>query len=147
MPIPTLAAPPATLGQQETELLRFVAAQVSPVSVGDAESGFGDPSNLSRSTVKTVLERLHRKGFLERLRRADGVFVYRSCLPERELMGSLVGRFVERTLAGSLDPFLAYFADNSSGRLSEAELAELQRLVQKLQPSAPSEKTEGEPPA
>lgn len=145
MPHPSLPAPPATLGQQETELLRFVAARNAPVSVGEAETGFGDPANLSRSTVKTVLERLHRKGFLERVRRADGVFAYRSCLAERELMGSLVQRFVERTLAGSLHPFLAYFADNSGGRLSADELAELERLVQKLQP--PPAKAEKEPPA
>ncbi len=137
-------APPATLGQQETELLRFVAAQGSPVSVGETETGFGDPANLSRSTVKTVLERLHRKGFLERVRRADGVFLYRSPLAERELMGSLVGRFVERTLAGSLDPFLAYFVNTSGGRLSDAELAELERLVQKLQPPVPAPQPEEE---
>ncbi|MBC8137294.1 MAG: BlaI/MecI/CopY family transcriptional regulator [Fibrella sp.] len=132
-----------TLGEQETDLLRYVAAQPTPLSVGEAESGWGDPANLSRSTVKTVLDRLHRKGYLERVRRTDGIWGYRSPLPEQELMGSLVQRFVERTLAGSLDPFLAYFARTGAGRLSPTEQRELERLVQKLQPHA----DESEPPA
>jgi len=125
-----------TLGEQETDLLRFVAAHSGPVSVGEAESGWGDPAHLSRSTVKTILDRLHRKGYLERVRRSDGIYAYCSPLAERELLGSLVQRFVERTLAGSLDPFLAYFTRTSAGRLSESELRELERLVQKLQPPA-----------
>jgi predicted transcriptional regulator len=130
-----------TLGEQETDLLRFVAGHTAPVSVGEAENGWGDPANLSRSTVKTVLDRLHRKGYLERVRRADGIWGYQSPIAERELMGSLVQRFVERTLAGSLDPFLAYFARTGAGKLSPNELRELERLVQKLQPSSEEEKT------
>ena len=125
-----------TLGEQETDLLRYVAAQSAPLSVGEAESGWGDPAKLSRSTVKTVLDRLYRKGYLERVRRADGIWCYRSPLPEQELMGSLVQRFVERTLAGSLYPFLAYFARTGAGRLSATEQRELERLVQKLQTHA-----------
>lgn len=132
-----------TLGEQETDLLRYVAARPTPLSVGEAEAGWGDPAKLSRSTVKTVLDRLHRKGYLERVRRADGIWGYRSPLPEQELMGSLVQRFVERTLAGSLDPFLAYFARTGAGRLSPTEQRELERLVQKLQSNA----NESEPPA
>src|SRR5450432_3739277 len=88
-----------TLGEQETDLLRFVASHPGAMSVGEAESGWGEPAHLSRSTVKTVLDRLHRKGFLERVRRPDGIFAYRSAMGEPELLGSLVQRFVERTLA------------------------------------------------
>ena len=137
---------PSTLGQQETDLLRFVAAQTHPVTVGEAETGFGDPANLSRSTIKTVLERLCRKGYLERVRRETGVWAYRSPIGETELLGSLVHRFVERTLAGSLDPFVAYFVRTGRGKLSPTELAELERLVLKLQPDAPADLAESAEP-
>jgi predicted transcriptional regulator len=127
-----LARPRPSLGEQETELLRFVAAR-GPVSVGEASDLFGEPNALARSTVKTVLERLHKKGYLARSRREDdGIYVYSSPVEERELLGGLVQRFVERTLAGSLDPFVTYFARNNRG-LSEDEMRELQRLVHKLQ--------------
>ena len=127
-----------TLGEQETDLLRFVASQSGPMSVGEAEAGWGEPAHLSRSTVKTVLDRLYRKGYLERIRRSDGIYAYQSAMGEPELLGSLVHRFVERTLSGSLDPFLAYFMRNSEGRLTEAEFRDLERLVQKLQPATDS---------
>src|SRR4051794_33958233 len=98
-----------SLGERETELLRFAAGR-GPVSVGEAADGFGEPNGLARSTVKTVLERLHKKGYLARSRRAaDGIYVYSSPVEERELLGGLVQRFVDRTLAGSLDPFVTYF--------------------------------------
>jgi len=123
-----------SLGEQETELLRHVAAR-GPLSVGEATDGFGEPLSLSRSTIKTMLERLHQKGYLARTRRAeDGIFVFSSPVEERELLSGLVQRFVERTLAGSLDPFLTYFA-RTRGDLTDAELRELERLVSKLQSS------------
>ncbi|HVK05918.1 MAG TPA: BlaI/MecI/CopY family transcriptional regulator [Armatimonadaceae bacterium] len=121
-----------TLGEQETELLRFVAAR-GPVSVGEATEAFGETAGLTRSSVKTMLERLREKNYLARIRREeDGVFVYSSPVEERELMTRLVQRFVERTLAGSLDPFVTYFARNNR-TLTEDEMRELQRLVHKLQ--------------
>ena len=43
----------------------------------------------------------------------------------------LVQQFIERTLAGSLLPFVTYFSRQN--RLSNSELAELERLVEKLQ--------------
>lgn len=122
-----------SLGEQETELLRHVAAR-GPVSVGEATENFGEPIGLSRSTIKTMLERLHQKGYLARGRRAeDGVYTYSSPIEERELLSGLVQRFVERTLAGSLDPFLTYFAHMKGGALTDAEMRELERLVSKLQ--------------
>lgn len=121
-----------TLGEQETELLRFVAAR-GPFSVGEATEAVGEASGLTRSSVKTMLERLREKGFLARSQREeDGVFVYSSPVEERELLSRLVQRFVDRTLAGSLDPFVTYFSRNNRS-LTDDEMRELQRLVHKLQ--------------
>ena len=45
-------------------------------------------------------------------------------------MKGAVQRFVERNLDGSVSPFLAYLSD--AGRLSDAELAELEEIVARL---------------
>ena len=54
-----------TLGDQELEVLRFVAEQC-PISVGEVARQFGVPRGLARTTILTVMERLRKKGFLTR---------------------------------------------------------------------------------
>jgi predicted transcriptional regulator len=109
--------------------LRYVSGR-APATTGEISSGFGEPNGLARSTVETVLARLCKKGFLRRNRSA-GVFRYEATTPTQELMGDLVEQFVEKTLAGSLVPFVTYFSKRD--RLSQQELSELERLVRKLE--------------
>jgi predicted transcriptional regulator len=119
----------ASLGDQELALLRYITEN-APVTVGEVASGFGEPFGLARSTVDTMMERLRKKGYLTR-RRESGIFRYRATVGAQELMTGLVHQFVERTLAGSLLPFVTYFSQQD--RLSSSEMAELERLVEKLQ--------------
>jgi len=118
-----------TLGDQELALLRYVAAN-APVTVGETATGYGEDNGLARNTVETMMERLRKKSFLTRSR-DGGVFRYSPAVDPQELSASLVGRFVEQTLSGSLLPFVTYFSQQN--RLSASELAELERLVSKLQ--------------
>jgi predicted transcriptional regulator len=118
-----------SLGDQEFALLRYVAEQ-GAVTVGEVAAGFGEPQGLARSTVVTVMERLRKKGYLTR-KKHDGVFRYVSPLAKEEILGGLVHQFVEKTLAGSLVPFLTYFSQRR--RLSAEELTALHQLVEKLQ--------------
>ena len=118
-------APP---GAQELQLLRHIA-KTGPQTVGQLAETFGATQALARSTVLTMMERLRRKGYLTR-KRVTGVYVYASSAGDEELMRDTVGRFVQRALEGSLSPFAAYLAERS--QVSEAELAELERAVERL---------------
>jgi predicted transcriptional regulator len=118
-----------SLGEQELELLRWIAEQ-GPVTAGEVAEGFGVPQELARSTVVTMMERLRTKGYLTRIRQ-DGVYRYASPVGRDALLGGLVQRFVEKTLAGSLSPLMAYFA--GAQRLSPEELAQLEGLIRKLE--------------
>lgn len=119
----------ASLGDQEIALLRYIAEH-APATVGEVTAGFGEPLGLARSTVDTMIERLRRKGYLTR-RQQEGVYRYTATVGAQELMGRLVQKFIETTLSGSLLPFVTYFSQQN--RLSGAEIAELERLIQKLQ--------------
>lgn len=116
-------------GDREFELLRWVA-HGGAVTVGQATAAFGRPQRLSRSTIQTMLERLHEKGHLRR-RRVRGVYQYESPISPAELLRRHVGRFVETALGGSVTPFVAYLAEQE--KLTEEELAELEGLVERLQ--------------
>jgi predicted transcriptional regulator len=117
------------VGEQELSVLRYVAEH-GPVTVGEVAERFGEAQGLARSTILTVMERLRKKGHLTR-RKEEGVFQYSSPLPASELLRGMVGDFVERTLAGSLSPFVTYLAEAED--VSEEELQQLQDVVAQLQ--------------
>ena len=120
---------PTTLGDQELALLRFVSEHGS-ITAGEAAAKYGEPNGLARSTIETVLSRLYKKGYLARTKRA-GIFCFEAVLEPKEVMGGLVEQFVEKTLGGSLVPLVTYFV--SQNQLSDSEIAELQKLVSKLE--------------
>jgi predicted transcriptional regulator len=122
---------PRSIGDQELALLRYVAEQgAGGVSVGQAAEGFGEGRELARSTVLTMMERLRAKGHLHR-RRIGGVFQYHPTASTGEVLREVVHSFVEKTLGGSVSPFVNYLAEEAT--VSDQELAELEQLVIKLQ--------------
>lgn len=118
-----------TIGDQELALLHYLAEH-EPASVGEVAAGFGEARGLARSTVLTMMERLRGKGYLKR-RQASGVYRYSTATGPAEAMRSAVGSFVEKTLSGSVSPFVAYLSERA--QVSDAELAELESLVAQLQ--------------
>ncbi len=97
-----------SLGDQELEVLRYVAEH-APISVGEVAAQFGEPRGLARTTILTVMERLRQKGYLTRQKK-DNIYRYWPQMPQGEVLKGLVQEFVEKTLAGSLSPFVAYLA-------------------------------------
>ena len=118
-----------TIGDQELALLRFIGER-GQASVAEAVEGFGQPRALARSTVITMMERLRKKGHLGR-RRVDGIYRYAPRTAAGATVRHRVQTFVDRTLGGSITPFVTYLAERE--RLSDEELDELETLLTKLQ--------------
>jgi predicted transcriptional regulator len=125
---------PKSVGDQELALLRYVSER-QDATVGEAAAGFGQPRELARSTVLTMMERLRKKGYLGR-RLVDGVYRYAPRSSPNAAVGRAVQSFVERALGGSISPFVAYLADRE--QLSDAELAELETALARLRRRRPS---------
>jgi predicted transcriptional regulator len=117
-----------SIGQAELEILKYIQEH-SPVSVRTVAAHFSKSRGLVRTTTLNVMERLRKKGYLVRTKR-DGIFQYSSRVPQAALLRRLVHEFVQKTLAGSVSPFVAYLA--AEGDLNETELAELRQLVAAL---------------
>lgn len=122
----------ATLGEQETELLRFVAEQETALTVREAVASWGAPRGLARTTVLTMLERLREKGHLSREKTSDGNWAYLPVLPKAELLSGLVQSFIERTLGGSVSPFVSYLTEGGAS-LTADERAKLRALLETLE--------------
>ena len=118
-----------TIGDQELALLQYIGEN-EPASVGEVAAGFGEARGLARSTVLTMMERLRSKGYLQRAQH-QGVYRYQSTAQQQEVVSSAVGSIVEKTLQGSISPFVAWMSEKAE--VSDNELAELEALVSRLQ--------------
>lgn len=118
-----------TIGDQELALLQYIDEAGTP-SVGEVAVGFGEPRGLARSTVLTMMERLRGKSYLRR-EQADGMYRYQSTAGQDSVVQGAIAQFVDRTLQGSVSPFVAYLSQRDT--VSDDELAELEALVEQLQ--------------
>ena len=119
----------STIGDQELALLHHID-ECGHASVGEVAGGYGEPHGLARSTVLTMMERLRSKGYLPR-RQVKGMYRYSAATGPGEAMRSAVGSFVEKTLSGSVSPFVAWMSEHAE--VSDTELAQLEALVTQLQ--------------
>jgi predicted transcriptional regulator len=118
-----------SIGEQELALLRYLADYES-ATVGEISDSYGKDHSLARTTVLTMMERLRKKGYLNR-RLVGGVYRYRALESSTEILRGLVSRFIEKNLGGSVAPFLAYL--NEAAPLTSKELRTLEKLVAKLE--------------
>lgn len=118
-----------SIGDQELALLQHLAEH-GDASAGEVAAVFGEARGLARSTVLTMMERLRAKAYLRR-RQVAGVYRYALVAQPHDVMRSAVGSFVEKTLQGSVSPFVAWMSERTE--ISDDELAELEALVAALQ--------------
>jgi predicted transcriptional regulator len=117
---------------------RYVADHADS-TVGEVARHFAASRGLARTTILTVLERLFRKHYLRR-RRDGRLFRYSSTGSKAKFLQTLVARFTDRVLGGSLDPFVAYLV--SDARLNTDQVSELRRLIDSMD----QKKDKGEKP-
>lgn len=111
------------------DVLRYVLDH-QPVTLREIADAMAEKRQLAKTTTQTLLERLRKKGAV--LREAvGGLNRYRSALGREELYQSVVEDFVAGALGGSLSPLVAYITEKAD--LTEAELADLQQLLEKLE--------------
>ena len=115
----------SVFGTLELRVLESLWAHAGEASVRDVLQDF---PHAAYTTVMTTMERLHRKGVLQR--RKDGrAFLYRAIETREEMESRLLARAIEPLLdGGNAQPILSCFVDEVSRR-DERLLDELERLV------------------
>jgi predicted transcriptional regulator len=126
---PQVAKRQESLGQVQLEVLQYVADHY-PIRVGEVADHFAETKGKARTTILTVMEKLREKGYLKR-KKINRTYHYSPRLGKNDVMASVVHRFVQETLGGSISPFIAYLA--GSRELSDDELGNLQELVRELE--------------
>jgi len=127
---------PPSLGDVEIQILRLIW-QEQPCTDRQVWELVRQERAVARTTVLKTLQRLEAKGMLNRVPGSEPVH-YRAAVEERRLLPRIVGRFVERTLAGSVEPLVAFMADSS--RLSAKDIAALRTIARKMKHSEQKKK-------
>ncbi len=128
---------PRTIGRAELEILNYIHDH-HPITVREVAAHFSRTRGHVRTTILNVMARLCRKRYLVR-RKTGGIYRYSPSLPKGQVLRTLVRDFVQKTLGGSLSPFVAYLAQDAD--LDAADVAELKKVVRALD----SRRPEGEP--
>lgn len=102
----------------------------APLSAEDVIERLQPETGWHEKTIKTLLNRLLRKGALAASR--DGRrYLYRPALAREAYRAAESRSFVERVFDGRLSSLLAHFGEHEA--LGEAEIAELRALLERLE--------------
>jgi predicted transcriptional regulator len=116
------------LGALELEVLKTIWE--SPACTVAEVAGRLPPRKYARTTVLTVIQRLHAKGLLMR-RKTAGIFRYSATQQREQVLSRLIARFVENFLDGSPAPFVAYLTE--ARNLTPEQRAVLEAIVRDLE--------------
>jgi predicted transcriptional regulator len=117
------------IGRAEMEVLRFIS-DLGSAGVGEVAEFLHDTKGQTRNTAQSVMERLCKKGYLER-EKVDGVYRYTPSRAKASLVKELLDDFVNTVLGGSLTPLVSYLTDRVE--VDDAQMDELKRLVRELE--------------
>jgi predicted transcriptional regulator len=122
----------AALGRLEREVMDVVWTAGDEFTVRDVQSRLA--RTVAYTTVMTTLDRLYKKGLVQR-RREGRAFVYTASRSREEMSASFTGGLLRGLLSGGPDtarPFLSNLVDAVGNDNSEL-LDELERLVREKQ--------------
>lgn len=113
------------ISQAEWEVMKAVWKQPS-VSAQDIIDSLAGSSDWTSATIKTLLNRLVRKGVLQ-FEKQGKAYLYSAVYSEKECQTAEADSFLQRIFDGSLAPLMAHFVE--SRKLTARELDELEQLI------------------
>lgn len=116
------------ISKAESQVMQFLWDR-SPAAASDVFSELGSANDWSEATVKTLLNRLKKKGAVTT--EPDGKrFLYRPAIERDAWVLEESSHLVDRLFGGRLAPMVSHFS--SHGKLSDRDLEELRELIERL---------------
>lgn len=120
---------PYDVTQSEQAVLEVLWAKGTAMIRQLTDELYPDGTASNFSTVQKLLERLERKGFVERTR-SGSVYEFRPLVDRRELIGRRLSAVAESLCDGSLTPLLQHLVETHDLTLRERK--SLHKLIEKL---------------
>lgn len=117
------------ISETEWEVMKVVWAR-SPISAQDVIDVLAARDDWHPKTVKTLLNRLVKKGALG-FRKDGRAYLYRPLVAEKDCVAAASASFLDRVFGGSLKPMFVHFVE--SRKLSPREISELRKLLNRAE--------------
>ena len=114
------------LTPSELDIMKVLWSE-GPLSAREVHDRVGDRNGWAYSTTRTTIERLVRKGALEKWR-FHGLHLYEASISRPAGLARLVKEFASQVLELSEVPVVSLFADSDA--LSEDEIEELREMLE-----------------
>jgi BlaI family transcriptional regulator, penicillinase repressor len=118
-----------TLTDQELEIMKIVW-QLERATVRDVYEALLERRKIAYTTVMTMMKILEQKQYLKKTLE-DRAYLYCPTRPKNQVIRGMVREFVDRVFNGSAQPLLLHLVEDR--RLTEKELREIERLMEKKQ--------------
>ena len=96
-------------------------------TVRDVYEALLEKRKIAYTTVMTMMRILETKGYLKKTRQ-DRAFLYRPTRPRSEVIGGMLGEFIDRVFNGSTEPLLVHLV--KTRHIREKELQKLARMIE-----------------
>ncbi|MDD5545011.1 MAG: BlaI/MecI/CopY family transcriptional regulator [Acidobacteriia bacterium] len=121
------------LGPLEREVMDCLWSRSRPASVREVFERFLKTKEIAYTTVMTTLDRLFKKGLLQRIKEGR-TFLYSPRFSRQEFRGLLARDMVDALLERVAEPVLSHFVE-AVGRKDQKLLDRLEELVQEKRKS------------
>jgi BlaI family transcriptional regulator, penicillinase repressor len=119
---------PVSISEAESVVME-VLWRMSPIATEDVMAALEPDGKWQESTVKTLLNRLLKKGAISA--RKDGRrYLYSPVLKRKQWLSEESTGFLNRLFGGRVAPLVAHFS--TQRKLSKKDIADLKHLIQEL---------------
>ncbi len=118
---------PVELTEAEWEIMKVVWEK-EPCAAGTVQEALAESRDRAYSTVKTTMDRMVEKGFLE-IEKIRNLQLFRSCISQVDAKRGEFRKMLQRAFDGALTPMMQFLIEHEG--LSKAESAQLRKLVNK----------------
>ncbi len=115
------------LTEAEWEIMKVVWEK-EPCAAGTVQESLAESRDWAYSTVKTTMDRMAEKGFLE-IERIRNLQLFKSCVSEVDAKRGEFRKMLKRAFDGALTPMMQFLIEHEG--LSKDEAAQLRKLVKK----------------
>ena len=127
------------LTEAEWEIMKVVWEK-QPCAAGTVQETLAKSRNRAYSTVKTTMDRMVEKGFLE-IKKIRNLQLFKSCISELDAKRGEFRKMLKRAFDGALTPMMQFLIEHEG--LSKQEASQLRKLVKKQQAENRSQKKAG----
>ena len=117
------------LGDLELTVLKTIWEH-QPCTVQKVAQKLQKQRGCARTTILTVMQRLHAKKYLKR-QKNNGVFEYSTTEGRSKVISRMIGQFLDKVLDGSALPFVTYLSQANDLTKEQAET--LRTIAQKIE--------------